>query len=342
MPTADDYIKVDNRWILKERSSMNYSFPTKSEQSNSRTLKVLSAEELWESPDKEIPRLWGDFLFPESIHLLSGETGIGKTTFLYNLAIKASRAEEFAGIPFSKPLRTLYLDLETPSALRIQKLKVIAEDKPNGIYFLSLAKIQTNSIELLSLIRDLEIDLVIVDTINEAFDTQKEDDNAEANRQMETVRRIVKESGCSVILIHHIGKGDSTKRSYKARGASARPASADVVLNLVGKSEDIICLETATNRWIGGINKLFLKKAGEDKFETVEGDLEDLTSIEKYKAQQAIAEYLKEQGESQRNIIVEALVGQGYKRSTLDRALSDLFQLGEVRKPKRGFYSLPA
>ncbi|MFC2026621.1 hypothetical protein ACFLUX_01445, partial [Chloroflexota bacterium] len=168
---------------------------------------------------------------------------------------------------------------------------------------------------------------------------QKEDDNAEANRQMAVVRRIVNEGNCSVILVHHIGKGEQSKRAYKARGASARAASADVVLNLTEKSEDIICLETATNRWLGGSNKLLLKKAGEDTFEVVEGELDNLTTIEKHKAQEAIIDYLKINGESQRQVIVTTLLEKGHKRCTIDRALSDLSQLGKVRKPKRGIYS---
>jgi KaiC/GvpD/RAD55 family RecA-like ATPase len=333
MPTADDYIPTKGGgWILPSNKSKLFQ---------SRTLKVLSIEEIWESPDKEIERLWGDFLFPGSIHLLSGETGVGKTTFLYNLAVKASRAEEFAGIPFNKPLRTLYLDLETPDNLQRQKVKVIASEKPSGVFFVATANIQTDFIELQYWVRKLKIDLVIVDTINEAFNTESEDDNAEANRQMNVVRRLVKEGNCSVILVHHIGKSGSSSRAYKARGASARAASADVVLNLIGKSEDVICLETATNRWLGGINTLLLRKAGEDVFEAVEGEFGDLTAIEKHKAQEAIIEYLKKQGESQRQSIVSALVDQGHKRSTIDRALSDLYQLGMVRKPRRGFYALP-
>ena len=139
-------------------------------------------------------------------------------------------------------------------------------------------------------------------------------------------------------LWYNGGRSTASQGVHRARGASARAASADVVLNLTGKSEDIICLETAKNRWLGGTNKLLLRKAGEGAFEPVEGELGDLSAIEKYRAQQAIIGFLKERGESQRGCIVEAL--EEHRRSTIDRALSDLYVLGKVRKPKHGFYSL--
>jgi hypothetical protein len=144
-----------------------------------------------------------------------------------------------------------------------------------------------------------------------------------------------------VILVHHVGKGEHIKGIHKARGASARAASADVVLNLTAKSEDIVCLEVAKNRWLGGNTKLFLRKAGEDIFEPVEGDFEDLTAVEKYKAQEAIIEYLTQHGQTQRKDLMFAMETIGFKRATFDRALSDLVQLGKVIKPKRGIYSLP-
>ena len=144
-----------------------------------------------------------------------------------------------------------------------------------------------------------------------------------------------------MILVHHVGKGEHTKVIYKVRGVSARAASADVVLNLTAKSEDIICLEVAKNRWLGGNTKLFLRKAGEDIFDPIEGDFEDLTVTEKFKAQEAIVEYLTQHMQCQRKDLMFAMETIRVEQATFDRALSDLVQLGKVIKSKRGIYSIP-
>jgi hypothetical protein len=96
--------------------------------------------------------------------------------------------------------------------------------------------------------------------------------------------------------------------AVNVRGVSARAASADVVLNLTAKSEDIICLEIVKNRWFGGNTKLFLRKAGEDIFEPIEGGFKDLTVvIEKFKAQEAIVEYLTQHMQCQRKDLMFAM-----------------------------------
>src|SRR5215470_11718958 len=61
-------------------------------------------------PRKEdkIPRHWGPFLYPSSLHLLSGDAGVGKTTLGYNLALSLANGESFLGFKPSRPLRVLY------------------------------------------------------------------------------------------------------------------------------------------------------------------------------------------------------------------------------------------
>ena len=63
---------------------------------------------------EEIESLWGPFLFPSSLHTMAGDAGLGKTTLLYNIAIRMARGEEFGGFKPPRPLRVLYYDLESP------------------------------------------------------------------------------------------------------------------------------------------------------------------------------------------------------------------------------------
>lgn len=315
-----------------------YSYPH-NETGKSSGLRLVWARDMEVSDDGYVDPLWGDFFFPSSIHLFSGEAGVGKTTFLYNLAIKGAKGEPFLEIPFSKALRTLYLDLESPDRLQRQKLNLIAEgDPPGGLAFIVSLNLERDLAEIISLVIEHGFDLVVVDTINEAFETEDEDSNAEANRQMQLIRQLVQMTGCAVILVHHLGKRGQERNVYKSRGASARAASADVVVNLEGLTEDTIKLEMAKNRWVGGKSTLFLRKVGEDRFELTSQEGEE-TASEKYKAQGVILEMLQS-GAMQRKDIIDRVVGEGYAKPTVERALSDLVQSGRVKRLKRGVYGL--
>ncbi len=314
-----------------------YKYPDESKKPTMET-KILWAKDM-EPVQDSIQSIWGDFLFPGSIHLLSGEAGSSKTTLLYNLAISGARGASFLDIPFTNPLRVLYLDLETPDILRRQKLNLISDDnRPEGLAFINSMNIESGIRELIEIVQFHGFELIIVDTINEAFDIHNEDDNAEANRHMQVLRKLVNQTGVSIIIIHHLGKRAQESSTYKARGASARPASADVVMNLVCVNEDTVKLEIAKNRWNGGKYELHMKKIGEDRFEVTEQTGEEsYTAIKE--AQQAILEMLKPSPMKRKDILVK-LQDSGFTASTSERALSGLTQLGKVRRPSRGLYGL--
>ncbi len=175
------------------------------------------------------------------------------------------------GIPFPRPLRVLYVDLETPDNLRRTKLNVIStNDRPEGLAFMPAIDFMEDVHKLALIVKQHGFDVVIIDTISAAFRTGREDDNAEANAPARAIRVLITLTGATVIQVQQIGKGDIAKKVYKARGASARPASADIVLNLETVTDDTVKLEMAKNRWLGGNEKLFLLKAGEDQFEVAE------------------------------------------------------------------------
>src|SRR5262249_12587230 len=73
---------------------------------------------------------------PAQAHSSAGPSGCGKSTFFYNLAVQAVRGEDFLGFPFARPLRVMYIDLETPDRLRATKLARITDwPPPCGLAF---------------------------------------------------------------------------------------------------------------------------------------------------------------------------------------------------------------
>lgn len=285
-----------------------------------------------------IETFWGPFLFPSSLHLLAGDAGLGKTTLLYNLCIHLARGTSFAGFGPPRPLRILYYDLETPDLLFRQKLYLISENfPPEGLAFSRSFSVNG----ALTLTKEYRFDLIILDTLNEAFETREEEDNAEANRQMRELRRIIKETGAAMLGISHMGKDPSSKGVYKLRGASARPAAADLVLNLEQAMEDVVRLEVAKSRWAGGVARLFLRKAGEDVFEPTELGVEETVTGESLAESVILDSVPFEPGEMARKEILNLGMSKGHSQTMIERVLSRLVKFGRVKRPKRGFYCLP-
>jgi len=269
---------------------------------------------------------------------MAGDAGLGKTTLLYNIAIRMARGEEFGGFKPPRPLRVLYYDLETPDLLFRRKLHLISDnDPPEGLAFARSFSVSG----ALSLAKEHGFDLIIIDTLNEAFETRAEEDNAEANRQMRELRRIVKDSGAAIVALSHMGKDPSAKGVYKLRGASARPAAADVVLNLEPYSDDVVCLEVVKNRWVGGNVKLYLRKAGEDQFEVAEVAGEDTATAEKQIREFIISIIPDEPTTIRTHEILSKAVESGFQRGTTEKVLSRMSQVGGggVKRKKRGVYT---
>ena len=178
--------------------------------------------------------------------------------------------------------------------------------------------------------------MLIVDTINEAFDTRDEQDNAEANRQFACIKRLRDETGCSILLLAHLGKGDQTHKVYSTRGASARAASVDVVLNLTEITQDEVCLSKEKDRIGGGKEKLYLRKAGEDAFEVMEkGEDQEISLL--VRAEKFILASMDE-GLTQTGQFVECGKQASYSQPTTERALANLRKAGKIDRVKKGIY----
>jgi len=291
---------------------------------------------------ESIPSHWGPFIFPGSIQIVAGEAGIGKTTLLYNIVVSLARGETYAGITPKSAIKVLYYDLETPELLRKHKLHTITNGKPPD----RLAFATSFSINgARKNVQKHGFQLVVIDTINEAFNTREEEDNAEANRQMQLMRKLINETGVSIILVGHMGKDPAKSGVYKLRGASARPGAADVVMNLETEREDVIRLQIEKNRWLGGKDKIFFKKVGEDQFEPIEIHGEETLATE-HKIEEFIASIVPVEPKTiETHVVLSKAETADLKRGTVEKVLSKMTRRENVygiRRVKQGHYTRTA
>ena len=289
------------------------------------------------------PSLWADVIYPKCITQLNSEPGAGKSTLAYNICALGATGQPFLGIPFSKNLKSLYVDLETPDFLITHKIELICGGLPGGLHILDRIDLKRDFTELLALCREERYDLVVLDTQSRALAMEKENDNAEANYMAGLLKRVAKEAGSAILLIHHSTKSDEGKAVYRGRGASAMAGAVDVVVNVDVLTDDTLRMSVEKNRLQQSDTKLYIRKAGEDRFEPCESQGNgDESGFLIYRAQDAVVSLLSDAyGPFRAGEIVEAVQRViNVDRRTVERALNRLAQAGKVTKPKQGYYEI--
>lgn len=243
-------------------------------------------------PPGDVERMWFG-LYPGALVYLIGQTGCGKSTYLYNVAVHAARNVALWNIPFGgrRPLRVGYADPENcgnwsegRGGLCAAKLDRIREGKPPNLWFFDCQDVNlSRPVDLADMeeaIRDDHLDVLILDPIINLYETKDENDNAEAGRQMKALKAIAHRTNCCIVAVHHTGKEDS---GGFGRGASARLGVADVgvVMRVRAVTEDVddefqgelrqregyVRVQIVKNRIEPGYASLFFRMAGEDMFE---------------------------------------------------------------------------
>lgn len=299
-------------------------------------LKPLSASELESLPPPK--SLWADIIYPGCLIQLNAEPGIGKSTFAYNICALGALEKPFLDIPFTKQIKSLYVDLETTRQLRPNKINLIANGLPESFYILESLELRRNFGDLLALCNEEKYDLLVFDTQSRVLAMEQENDNSEANMLVGLLRRIANESGCAILLIHHSTKGEGGKAVYRGRGASAIAGAVDVVLNMQSVYEDTLKLSVDKHRIQGSRPDIYMRKAGDDKFEVVNSAGNTEPTLESH-----IVELLTSSPESlQTNeIILEMQYRYQAPKRVVERALQNLSYAGKVVKIRRGYYTVP-
>ncbi len=159
--------------------------------------------------------------------VIYGESRIGKSFISLDLGSKMSSGDDWFGHAV-KPVRVVYFAAESPQGVR-NRIKAIEQHTgaklPTNLRFMRDAVNIAGPDDIQRLIDTVRgtADVLIIDTFNAAASYSDENASKDMGVVLNGVRRIIDETGCTVIFVHHTG----WSADDRPRGHSSMPAMMD-------------------------------------------------------------------------------------------------------------------
>ncbi|MFA5130387.1 MAG: AAA family ATPase [Patescibacteria group bacterium] len=179
--------------------------------------------------------------------VITGRPGSFKTFFALWLCLRAS-----AGLPLfenmgdtffpkpqeglqSEPTPSLFIEEENTIQTIKERVRGFKGTDSNSFFLIDGGfkfNDKTSRTDALHFIEEKGIKLLVLDPFSSVMGLENENDNAEASRVMDIIRKEFVTKGLTVILIHHPSKGDGEGRGIRGAG------------DILGKCDVHLCLET--------------------------------------------------------------------------------------------------
>jgi hypothetical protein len=189
------------------------------------------------------------FIGGKSVHLVSGDGGVGKSLAMLDLAFCVSHGVPWLGLR-TRQTPVLFLDLENhPTRVR-DRIRLLlrghnlAEPPPVSFKFELNSRFDSNAavIEVCHLANKCQARLIILDSLVDFLGETDENSNSEMGCIAQRLRAVAKRLDGSLVVIHHSPKG-----GLSVRGASALLDGADIGV-LVARDGNMLTLKQAKNR----------------------------------------------------------------------------------------------
>ena len=342
-------------------------------------------------PSKQIPPLWFG-IYKGKVTLLNGETGAGKSSLFRLISHHAARNVPLWEVDFGlgRPLNVLYVDPENmgdasqgDGGLTADRMDALNMGRPANLFMhsgtlsngeaLNLSN-PAHITELGAFIKSHNVDLVIIDPYAALFQLTSENDNAEASRNIFSLKDLARQTDCAIVLCHHTGKtGEENAANVKyGRGASALLAGVDVGITFRLRSSrseetsdeegkggdsdrrDYVRLKIEKNRVGFGYSSLYLQMAGEGQFRRVsyaeffkEGNpngREAKKEAQEQESRRIFEDILKDFEEHGISELIDAARSRRISKQNASNALSEMVESGELSERRgernKGWYRL--
>lgn len=171
--------------------------------------------ELLKMPETEIPFVVENLIPESSITFLSGDSDGGKTSIYQQLCLAIIQGKNvFLGLKLrAKYNSALIINTEdSPLSIKVRLVKQLAGTKlspeeSKKLTVMTLSRDVVPKIE--SLLKQNPVDLVVIDAFSDVYDGDTRSDNA-ARAYMNQFIELIQKYCCTILFVHHIGKGKET------------------------------------------------------------------------------------------------------------------------------------
>jgi phage/plasmid primase-like uncharacterized protein len=190
-----------------------------------------------------------DYLPAGSLALIAGKPKEGKTTLVYEFAVKVAQGGVFLGRTTRKG-GVLILAVEEHRRdvkLRLQNLGAEGLDDLY-LHIGALSPTPTFFAHLSTFIHDHDIRLVIIDTLAAFWSVDNENDASEMTKAVKPLLRLARESEACILLIHHARKSEGS-HGDEIRGSGALFGLVDIAIVMKRHSVETQRLLQAQSRY---------------------------------------------------------------------------------------------
>jgi hypothetical protein len=164
------------------------------------------------------------------VNLLLGEPGIGKSWLSMSLAVAIVQGLPWLGHPVIQG-RVLYVDEENSVDLvydRLRKLGLTQADAPNLRYLSNEGiLLDRHADKLVDEALDYQPVLIVLDALTRFHSGDEDKAGSMSNLYNGALKPLARETGATVLLLHHAGKTESNSSYRRSRGSGEIIANAD-------------------------------------------------------------------------------------------------------------------
>lgn len=235
----------------------------------------VTIADYWKNRPEQDPEIISGILRRGRIMLVGGQSKVGKTNLVMQLALAIANGWEWAGKQCVKG-KILYLNYEIPEATFNERLELMCRRKGYEVeevtknfdvihlrnYFSDNADRHVNSIVMK--FKRKHYDALFIDPLYKLSSGEDENSASEMSKLCFRFGKIASSMNCAVIVVHHFAKGDSSKKEsmdrFSGSGMLARYADALITLNTNGvvDGDKLGCYLEGTLREYSPLQKIYL------------------------------------------------------------------------------------
>ena len=316
--------------------------------------RLVSLQELLHTPCPEPEWIVEPLIPAQSICLLAGDSGIGKSWIAAHIALCVA-----AGIPvfgrFPTSCRNvLVFDAEQSPPLvarRTHRLFTglcaehsLKDDLPVYVSYGAFRLDKPENVGCTAqLLRRRNVGLVIADPLIECYPPGTDENSATSTAvYLERVRQVVNEANCAVLFVHHVRKlsamGNNTA-GERLRGSTAIKAALDSFVFLRRVKGQTLLVEHDKSRYAPPVEPFVLTISDPDESSTVvtyEGQAEE-SAAQTDAAKEFIERALIDAGGSlRRKALLELARNENFRERTVERALREQVKSGMLARTQDG------